>query len=62
MHMELANILNDNKLITEKDWIKHINNLKKDKQKLNFKQEFIKNRRNKIKIKTAYIIKQFLFL
>lgn len=38
--MEVANILKNNKLISEKNWIKHINNLKENKEKLDFKKEF----------------------
>jgi len=41
--MKLANIIKNNNLINEKEWLKHIETLNKNKQKLNFKREFIKS-------------------
>lgn len=46
--MEFANILKNSKLTSEKDWVKHIENLKSKKQKLDFKKEFIKSIKKRI--------------
>lgn len=39
--MKFANIIKDNKLIAEKDWIEHVEALKASKQKFDFKQVFV---------------------